>query len=676
MKKLLVAVLLAGGCGCCYAAPVSPDEALQRALGEGPAYVAGRLPKFTLAYTEKINDADAVYVFGHKDGAGFIVTPADDCAPAVLGYGDSKIHDKNGEMAPGFQYWINALGRQVSYSATHSRGQVIRKARAEREPIAPLCKTIWNQDDPFNLKCPPKDPPHCVTGCVATAMAQVLKYHNWPETGEGYVSYYYDSKTILRMNYAATTFKWDDMLDSYYGNYSEASSDAVSTLMIACGYSVKMNYRTSSSGAYSFDIGSALGSYFKYDKSLRFLVRDYYALQEWEDIIYTSLKEDGPVIYNGQSSIGGHSFVCDGYQDDGYFHFNWGWGGISDGYFLLDALDPEHQGIGGSDSGFDYIQDIIVGIRPDRTGDSQWTESIMYGNGLNELNWLADERELMIETPVYNAGPYMIDNLQIGFKFTDIQNPDENPIYIIESLDEPLPVNYGFQYLGFELSDIPDGTYEVDLVYHAGEIEDESEMKTVLFPIYSRCRNIITISGEDVSLDILMPEVPDFVDGEFPSSIENATKPVRVTGRLENPNDYPYLCFTSVVIIDRSLSSILAYSMPAPYDMEANASTDVDLEANVMGLNRLPSGSYYIAVAELVPTNNSVTLLCDPQAVNISNQSGVTNIFGDTDSDGLEIFTADGIRVAGTADGKTAPQLPAGLYIMRKGSKTEKILVK
>ena len=391
MKRIIIAFVGAGALALgAAAAPVTPEQALARAaaeitpasntVGSSKSYTgsskgfatgsndtggaarmaaAARSGQMRLAYVQAAKaDGEtageaAVYVFNHGEGDGFLVLPADDCAPAVLGYSDSgSIVSDEAQMPDGLRYWLGTLADQIAWRNRNGNNQGflfngktngskhvhadrqepgIDKVRTDREPIAPLCATRWNQGAPYYNRCPIQNKERCYTGCVATAMAQAMKYHNWPETGEGSNSYGWNNYN-LSMNFAETTFEWGKMLDNYTeGNYSDDEAYAVATLMRACGISVNMGYSPSGSGALSSAIAGALGSYFKYDKSVRYEKRDFYSLNDWEDMIYNSLKNYGPVIYNGQSYEGGHSFICDGYDKDGYFHFNWGWGGMSDG---------------------------------------------------------------------------------------------------------------------------------------------------------------------------------------------------------------------------------------------------------------------------------------------------------------------------------------------------------
>lgn len=193
-------------------------------------------------------------------------------------------------------------------------------------------------------------------------MAQVIKYHNYPERGTGSVSYRTASGYNVAFDFASTPLPMSLMADVYDVTSSAESRDAVATLMLACGASVTMEYQSSASGASSASVPDALMSYFGYDSnSVAYRQRAWYGLKEWEDLIYNDLATVGPVYYGGNNMSSGHAFVCDGYSSDGYFHFNWGWSGMADGYFRLTALDPATQGIGGSAAGYNWYQCVVTG---------------------------------------------------------------------------------------------------------------------------------------------------------------------------------------------------------------------------------------------------------------------------------------------------------------------------
>lgn len=210
---------------------------------------------------------------------------------------------------------------------------------------------------------------HCATGCVATSMAQVMKYHEWPAQATqdipSYAWYNYDMPLLTPV-----TFDWNNMLLDYSYGYTDDETTAVATLMMYCGYSLNMDYGPES-GTFTEAVAYALKAYFDYNNSTQYIHRNYYTYTNWINIIYNELNQGRPVVYGGSSSTGGHSFVCDGYQGEDYFHINWGWSGSCDGYFKLAALDPYMQGIGGSSSkdGYHFNQETIVGIqKPTDTG--------------------------------------------------------------------------------------------------------------------------------------------------------------------------------------------------------------------------------------------------------------------------------------------------------------------
>lgn len=482
-RIILTAGFIFGVFAFAQASPLTPEAALERALSEKivPTQVKAKAKSgYKLSKTVSSEAADALYVFDTSDS--FIVVGADDSLPPVLGYGDGASGFSEGSQAPGFEYWLGELARQAAYNSLHGGKSRMRTPQEDFEPISPLLTTTWSQADPYNQKCPPKKSEiKAVTGCVATAMAQVMKYHNWPPVGEGKITYKSQYYGELRVNFANTPLDWENMLDAYEdGDWTQEQADAVATLMMCAGYSVQMNYSPLASGAMAMIIAPALGTYFRYDKRLSYDMRDYYRSEAWEKKIYESLRDFGPVVYDGQAKAGGHSFVCDGYAGDGYFHFNWGWGGMSDGYFLLDCLDPEHQGIGGADGGFDWDQDAVTGIRPDRSGNDIPFTSKMVSPGPFVLQYdEADYPILYIRNMMYNIGPGAIEEGAIGLSFT---KEGEDPIYWLATFSG-LGVMYGYSDLGFEAPELDDGTYLVETIFAIGnyEVDDPETVYKVMY---------------------------------------------------------------------------------------------------------------------------------------------------------------------------------------------------
>lgn len=352
-----------------WGTPLSPEQAVERMRTEkiGSRFAPAQL---TLAYTATETALPTYYVFNAQEG--YVIASADDMAEPILGYVDNGSFDY-ASIPEQMRWWLAEYASQIDAARQQNSGQnanFVRMARPSRPAIRPLVNTRWNQSAPYNNLCPLYDGTNrAATGCVATAMAQVLRFWKYPAKGTGSNSYTYEGITNS-FDFGNTTFDWGNMIHTYVsGSYTTAQASAVATLMRACGVAVNMMYG-SSSGAYSADVPGALIGYFNYSPSAYLAYRQCYNLYDWEDLVYGELASKAPVYYAGHGTAGGHAFVCDGYEGDGYFHFNWGWGGSSDGYFLLGALNPTTLGIGGGGGGFNQGQSAIIGLRPTTAGQT------------------------------------------------------------------------------------------------------------------------------------------------------------------------------------------------------------------------------------------------------------------------------------------------------------------
>lgn len=372
------------------AKPLSADEALMRINSSRVSKLVQssitNWEKPKLIMTGSLSTGNpAFYVFSNSGGTLFL--SADDEVTALLGY-SSEANISESDISPALLWWLNEYGHEVEWHKDHrltsatyekSLGRRDLDSNVKRDPIEPMVKTKWDQGAPYNLFCPNFGGRRCVTGCVATAMAQVINYHQWPENEVPSITYSWQSETLTS---PSVILDWSNMLDSYSAGYSESEAEAVGRLMQIAGYSVNMDYGRNESGAGSKIIRDALVNVFGYDKAIDYAFRDLYTSSQWNDLIYNNLKEVGPIVYNGLGDGGGHSFVCDGYDQDGYFHINWGWSGMSDGYFLLSALNPSDIGTGGGTGGFYYNQDAILGIRRPQSGSQPPAPYIMCSDNL------------------------------------------------------------------------------------------------------------------------------------------------------------------------------------------------------------------------------------------------------------------------------------------------------
>lgn len=305
------------------------------------------------------------YVFNIGSNNGYVIASGDDCAPAVLGYSD-KGH-VSAAMPDNMKAWLDEYDQQIKMrKALMLAAANDESPAAEREAIAPMLTTKWGQDNPFNLKCPSYFPlMHCPTGCVATAMSQILYYNRKSSVDktaadiEGYTTK--TNQYQIEFVGKGAKIDWDNMLDSYSLLSPQSRKQAVAGLMSYCGAALQTDYRQDGASANSADVVQTMVKYFDYSSEAEYIDRNQFTTEEWEQRIYDELKKGYPVYYKGQKGNYAHGFVCDGYDGNGYFHINWGWSGESDGFYLLSVLQPE---IEITAAGYSLYQKAAVGLIP------------------------------------------------------------------------------------------------------------------------------------------------------------------------------------------------------------------------------------------------------------------------------------------------------------------------
>ena len=369
--------------GMASANPISRQQALQNAQ----AFLSAKgknIPQSSLRHAPSksaTGTTESYYVFNVGDNAGYVVAAGDDCVPAVLGYADTGAVDPN-NMPSNMKAWLEEYDSQIKYMQEKGVASTDELVLTATHPaISPLLTTTWDQSDPYNQNCPDFFTyGKSVTGCVATAMAQVMYYHRAKSvtaTTATIPAYTCRHKWIsgtdtLRIYVDAipsgSPIDWNNMLNSYSSSATTAQQQAVANLMKYCGAAVEMDYANSwngGSGAYSSEVPNALKNYFNYsDQTVLKYRNNYSSADDWDNLIYNELSNSRPVFYSGSNRSGGHAFVCDGYDGKGYYHINWGWSGTSDGYFLLSALDPDTQGTGGSSAGYNNNQTAVIYAEP------------------------------------------------------------------------------------------------------------------------------------------------------------------------------------------------------------------------------------------------------------------------------------------------------------------------
>lgn len=404
MKKTLLLVVFALLTMVGIAKPV--DQGTARRVAETYMQAAGMRNVAALADITSQTPFTAFYVFAAEEG-GFILVSADDCVLPVLGYSLTTRFEVK-DMPVHLRRWLESYEEQiVFYSRRYSNGpqyegdpvrEQWQQLAAGRVPapmlptaVAPLVSTTWNQSPLYNDLCPFDSAANrpAVAGCTAIAMSQIMKYWNHPAVGYGSRSYVCDNGDTnfgtLSANFGATTYDWTNMPTALTGASSATEINAVATLVYHVGVSVNMRYSVSGSGAATDNAGrvdrasaeNALYRYFKYQPTLHTIYMGDYSNEEWGSLLRAELDANRPMLYTGYDTSAGHAFVFDGYDNNGQFHINWGWGGWCDGYYIVGDLHPASGGIGGNSTyTFNLSNFALIGIQPMASWNTSATTTV------------------------------------------------------------------------------------------------------------------------------------------------------------------------------------------------------------------------------------------------------------------------------------------------------------
>lgn len=554
-----------------------------------------------LIYTSKSNGKSTNYyvysVYDRNDG--YIVVSADDSFPTVLGYswqGDFE----NGMSNPGFKYWMDEYDRMIEYAREHNinrdNGIVTSSNYSGSIPnVRPLITTTWGQEAPFNNYCPSINGTKTPSGCVATAMAQVMYYHKWPKVGKG------EREGIT---FEGTEYKWSDMLRSYQRDYTEINGDAVATLMRHCGAAVCMEYDIDGSGSTSTYLPHALHTFFDYDGNTRVVHRDCVEFNDYIAIICKELNESRPIIVSSNHyKGGGHGFIMDGCMDDGYFHFNWGWNGRQDGEFLiLDINDKDYQS-NNNMNGYINNQAIVIGIQPNtRPGIYVDFYPDLWCDG-NIVMSHSKGKDLTIQTTGYfvNYG-YDIHTFYLGAKFINKETRKE---YFSDRSQTQL----GGRRPGYSLSgtkyvvqipDMPDGEYDVSPVFRIAE--DDAWLNVLMALNAVKSKNILVADGH---LSFYKANI-EITDAHFSSEFV-AGRTLKLQAKVKNNSDYDY---DGPITLQIKQDSKIVDKTNSRIFVKAKESTNIEINYTVS----LSTGDYTV---ELVDYDNNIH---SPFNVSVTNQ--------------------------------------------------------
>lgn len=368
--KIYLAVIAALVCTAVAAETVSLQKARTFAM---QYFGTGRTPSYK-AMSAPGQVAPEYYIFNNPEG-GWVIVAGDDRLCPILAHSDSGSFVSD-DMPENIAGWMNALTKAV---ATVRNSGIVQSEKTRKawngenngRKYAAASKTLptalWDQWTPYNQACNTATGKSVYAGCVATAMAIVLRYNKFPAKGTGVIpAYTTETKgyKITSVNIDGYSYNWDNMptTDANTATWTASQKKAVADLIFHCGAMVEMDYTPNGSGAYSTDIAAALGKYMSYSKSARYSTRYSYTLEQWMDKLRAEIDANRPVLYSAYGSDGGHQFVCDGYDmSSNELHFNWGWGGADNGFYAIDLYEVDlAEG-----------HDAIFGLTPDPEGTSK-----------------------------------------------------------------------------------------------------------------------------------------------------------------------------------------------------------------------------------------------------------------------------------------------------------------
>ena len=578
------------------------------------AATAGQL--LPQAATRSMGAGEAFYVFNRGTSA-YVIVSGDDRMADILGYSDSGAFVTEG-LPDNLRGWLSAYADQhAAYAAgyTPARQPMLAAPRAALpESVEPLLGDIaWNQDAPYNNMCPIVDGERSMTGCVATAMAMIMKYHGYPAQGTGEHSYVQDGQTIS-FDFGSATFDWDNMLPQYIaGQYTDEQANAVAELMLACGVSVDMSYSPQGSGAVSSAVAQALIDYFNYNPYIGHLDRNYFTTEEWMGMLKGELAAERPVLYHGQSLEVGHAFVFDGYDANDLVHVNWGWSGANNGYFEVVSLEPASPGIGGGSAaggGYTYGQGMVMGIQP--AAESSYTSYFYYYASMLELSALEFNRSEPFTVSLSNVseqtagGIYnMTTTFKDGGKLGLIVEKDGQQIelaYIGTSGD--IPTGYGYPavvdgqpYISFPNvtlpADMADGSYAF---YLATKDPRETTWSRVRGLVGSNTLYTLTLKGDlctigefdwGLDMDTDMDATIECVHTLYTDHSADFNLTLSNSGQMDY---YGQIGVGVLQMVEDQLSFVTTLGM-VPGEIPAGASgKEIAISSDLTGL---PAGDYY-----------------------------------------------------------------------------------
>ena len=672
LPKLLVVTFLLALTQLLHARKIEVTDALSTAKNFIANTEYGKIRQKAIAtnlelvYTESDANAPLYYVF-NITGGGFVITAADDRATEILAYVDKGSYNPS-TLPANMRWWLGEYARQIK--AVCSMPEVTEQthaAKAVKTEIKPLLETEWSQEAPFNQLCSYNNDTSispALTGCVATAMSQIMYFHKWPEKGTGSYSYDYsidvNGKEVQQhkeSSFAEHSYDYAAMIPSYRSGYTQQQVDAVALLMFDCAISVNSLFNDTNIGTagasnwavYSFQ------DYFGYAKTAAEISRSNITNDdEWETLVYNDLQAGLPVFYSGNDDSGsGHTFVCDGYKD-GLFHINWGWEGTFNGYFALsgsDALNP-YTGAGLHGQGYHNDQRIITGLKPAKASSGVVAQDAI----TISQNSATRGDELFVSGNMINISN--TEEVYMGLELTDVATGEK---IIAGITDYTFAPGNRFSALLLNTSDIvKNGTFEVWPVY---QISGTTEWIRIEAATGQNKAPQLTISGKTPTIYVTAPI--SFEHGNF-TSIENLKLYVKLQA-LENVSNIEFRAYfkqpwdgQTGATLTGTVASLengdITTLVLTPLGSTANLRQEIPYSLELYLYEN--EQNVKIPISSNTKINNAMIVSAEKEE-----ELGIENVT--TDNTIVDVFTIDGVLIRHkVSNDRALENLPKGIYIV------------
>lgn len=704
MKKLLFSFVLLSVWSGVSAEQISVSQAAsiaEKYLGEA-VNVGQNLAPAKMKGLQMSAESPEYYVFNTDGKKGFVIISGDDELTELVGY--SNEGEFRSENAPeNLRAWLDGYAAFVRSVRDRESRPMHASVNNATPVVEPLVTTRWNQGEPYNLLCPYDSSVGvtCPTGCAATSMAQLINYHEWPVQGKGTKSYN-SSYGRLTVDFSKSVYDWANMKDRYESYYDEdknivnewtdTEANAVAKLMYDCGVALEMTYGPYSSGAADTEMPLALCNYFNYHADL--ITRDGHTVDEFLARIKEELDNSRPLVFNGQGSGGGHSYIVDGYDSNDYLHVNWGWGGISDGYFNVSYMNPDDLGTGGGSGGFNEMQSIVVAY-PDETGEGSYGQFVM--RLVDSSVWDRDGYVKALQESIVKGEDFKVEYYGIWNTY-NLDYYGEFALGVYNENGEMLAVSasntamiYRFNLTYFpetlvaneELAALSDGNYTIRMISRQRNYDTWVPVATDGIDI--------TVSGNEIKKR--EPVVPTAVIScenlEALTSTVGIDDTIDVQITLKNDSEYDFMGKVSLLVSNDETNKKMYKSS---VNVFVGRNGEQTATANLRITSSMKAGRYRIEVDGVEATNDVELNYTGGEAiayVEVVDPSGVASVGGDNISvsvrgnviyvdgtaDNVAVYDLSGVCVCSTAE-REIPMNAPGVYFVKVSGQVWKVLVR